>query len=162
MITLESEIEIAAPIERVFDLARSIDAHVDSSSDTQEIAVAGRTAGLIELGETVTWSAVHFGVRQRLTVEIVAFNRPHSFTDRMLSGAFKTMEHRHDFEQVGDRTLMKDRFCFEAPFGIIGTAVERLVLRDYMKRFLDTRNQRIKHIAESSEWERFLPPEDAP
>lgn len=156
MITLESEIEIVAPIERVFDLARSIDAHVDSSSATREVAIAGRTTGLIELGDTVTWSAVHFGIRQRLTVEIVAFNRPYSFTDRMISGAFKTMEHRHDFEQVGDSTLMKDRFRFEAPFGIIGTAVERVVLRNYMKRFLDTRNQRLKQIAESSEWERFL------
>lgn len=162
MITLESEIEISAPIERVFDLARSIDAHVDSSSATREVAVAGRTTGLIELGETVTWSAVHFGIRQRLTVEIIDFNRPYSFTDRMISGAFKTMEHRHDFEQVGDRTVMKDRFRFEAPFGIIGTAVERVVLQAYMKRFLDIRNQRIKHIAESAEWKRFLLPEDGP
>src|SRR5438046_2193900 len=42
---------IAAPPERVFDLARSIDAHQDSAEGTQERAVAGVTRGLIGLGE---------------------------------------------------------------------------------------------------------------
>jgi len=46
---------IAAPSERVFDLARSIDAHQDSAGGTQERAVAGVTRGLIGLGEEVTW-----------------------------------------------------------------------------------------------------------
>jgi hypothetical protein len=45
---------IAAPIETVFDLARSIDAHAASQSRHGEKAVAGRTSGLIEKGEEVT------------------------------------------------------------------------------------------------------------
>lgn len=45
---------IHAPIERVFELARSIDAHVDSAAATQERVVGGRTSGLIEEGETLT------------------------------------------------------------------------------------------------------------
>ena len=46
---------IAAPIDVVFDLARSIDLHVQSTAQTNERAVAGRTSGLIGLGEEVTW-----------------------------------------------------------------------------------------------------------
>jgi len=38
---IELEIRIAAPIERVFDLARSIDLHVDSTAGTGERAIAG-------------------------------------------------------------------------------------------------------------------------
>ena len=60
MVEIELETRINAPIERVFDLSRSIDAHLDSTSSTGERAIAGTTTGLIGLGETVTWSAVHF------------------------------------------------------------------------------------------------------
>jgi len=61
---------INAPIERCFDLARDIDFHQRSLTDTGERAIGGVTSGLIALGETVTWEATHFGVRQRLTVRI--------------------------------------------------------------------------------------------
>jgi hypothetical protein len=45
---------IAAPVERVFDLARSIDLHAHSVSSTGERALAGVTSGLINLNEEVT------------------------------------------------------------------------------------------------------------
>ena len=67
---------IDAPIERVFDLARSIDLHIKSTSKTNEQAVGGRTTGLIELGELVTWKASHFGLKQELTSKVVAYDRP--------------------------------------------------------------------------------------
>jgi len=59
---------IRAPRERVFDLARSIDAHQDSTRGTEEPAVVGVTKGLIGMGGEVTWEARHFGIRQRLTI----------------------------------------------------------------------------------------------
>jgi hypothetical protein len=77
---------IKAPIERCFDLARDIDFHTQSLSATEERAVAGRTSGLLELGETVTWEGRHFGIRQRLTSKITAYNRPHYFRDSMIAG----------------------------------------------------------------------------
>jgi hypothetical protein len=49
------ETVIRAPIERCFDLSRTIDLHMRSTEETQEIAVAGVTTGLIGLGEEVTW-----------------------------------------------------------------------------------------------------------
>ena len=64
---------IAAPIERVFDLARSVELHTDSTSSTGERAVAGVTSGLIRFGDEVTWRARHFGVWQSLTVRIMVF-----------------------------------------------------------------------------------------
>ena len=156
MINIRLETRIRAPIERVFDLSRSIDAHLASASRTKERAVAGRTSGLIGLGETVTWSAVHLGVRQKLTVEIVAFERPHSFSDKMISGAFKSMVHHHTFKAVDNHTIMSDEFDFEAPFGVIGRIVENLLLADYMRRFLEQRNREIKTLAEGEEWQRYI------
>jgi ligand-binding SRPBCC domain-containing protein len=93
------ETRIIAPIEVCFDLARSIDLHKVSLEHTNEKAIAGKTSGLIEKGEFVTWRAKHLGVNQQLTVEIIEMNPPDYFCDEMTKGAFKTMRHEHFFEQ---------------------------------------------------------------
>jgi len=147
---------ICAPRERVFDLARSIDAHQDSTEETRERAVGGVTKGLIGLNGEVTWEARHLGVTQRLSVRITAFDRPHHFQDVMISGAFKRMIHDHDFSDHPDGTLMNDRFEFESPFGILGKVADRLFLGGYMRRFIIRRNEVLKRLAESDEWSRYL------
>ena len=153
---IELETRISAPAERVFDLSRSIDAHMQSTKGTRERAVDGRTSGLIGLEETVTWEAVHFGIRQRLSVWITEFDRPHSFTDEMTRGVFQSMRHRHLFTSDGKATLMKDEFHFEAPLGMLGRIAEVVILTRYMTRFLELRNQSLKELAESNEWRRYL------
>ena len=162
MALIEVETRINAPIERVFDLARSIDAHASSTKNTKERAVAGRTSGLFELDETVTWEAKHFGVKQLLTVKMTAFDRPNFFEDRLIKGAFKSMTHRHSFQVDGDATVMKDEFEFQAPMGFLGRIAEKVFLTSYMKGFLVRRNEELKQMAESDEWRRFLPESHAP
>jgi ligand-binding SRPBCC domain-containing protein len=101
---------ITAPVERCFDLARDIDLHQQSLTHTAERAVAGRTSGRIALGERVTWEAVHFGVQQKLTVQITDYARPYYFVDEMIHGAFARFTHRHEFAAVDAGTLMIDDF----------------------------------------------------
>ena len=147
---------IRAPRARVFDLARSIDAHQDSTGGTEERAVAGVTQGLIGMNGEVTWEARHFGVRQRLTVRVTAFERPRYFQDVMISGAFKSMVHDHEFAEHPAGTSMSDRFEFKSPFGILGAIVDRVFLAAYMRRFIVRRNEVLKQLAESAEWGRYL------
>jgi ligand-binding SRPBCC domain-containing protein len=156
MAVIELSTVIRAPRERVFDLARSIDAHQDSTGGTEERAVAGVTKGLIGMNEQVTWEARHFGVRQRLTVRVTAFDRPKHFQDIMISGAFKSMAHDHTFADHREGTLMSDRFEFKSPLGILGAIVDRLFLAPYMRRFIVRRNEILKQLAESKEWSRYL------
>ncbi len=152
----ELYIEINAPIERCFDLACSIDLHQISTHKTKEKAIAGRTSGLVELNDTVTWQATHFGVRQKLTSKITAFERPFYFQDEQTKGAFKSFTHQHHFKQANDKVIMTDVFEFISPFGWIGRIFNRLVLTNYMKKFLTDRNQVIKEYAESRDWEKVL------
>ena len=147
---------ILAPRERVFDLARSIDAHQDSAGSTHERAIAGVMSGLIGRGDEVTWEARHFGIRQRLAVRITAFDRPRHFQDIMIAGAFRSMVHAHDFNDDRGGTLMRDRFEFESPLRFLGGIANRLFLTSYMRRFLERRNQVLKRLAESTEWQRYL------
>jgi ligand-binding SRPBCC domain-containing protein len=153
---IQLEIWIDAPIERVFDLARSIDAHMLSTDGTEERAIAGRTSGLIELGESVTWEARHFGIKQQLTVKIIAFDRPHLFGDEMVRGAFSCMRHTHRFTECKGGTLMSDEFFFTAPLGILGRIAEVLFLTRYIRNFLNKRSLCLKQLAESDDWQKFV------
>lgn len=147
---------ISAPIQRVFDLARSIDLHQDSNPESKEVAIAGKTSGLIELGETVTWKARHFGIYQKLTVKVIELESSRFFTDVMLKGAFKSMKHSHKFEAIDGGTDMTDHFEFESPLGYLGRIANSLFLKSYMTRFLKDKNDILKRIAESEEWEKYV------
>ena len=154
LIVLETNIH--APIRRCFDFARSLDLHMISTASTHEKAVGGRLSGLIEVGETVTWRAKHLGVYQHLTVVITAMDAPYSFTDKMVSGAFKKMEHQHLFEEKNGITLMTDTFYFESPFGPVGKAFNQFYLTNYMRRFLIERNLLIKSAAEGCDYDNLI------
>jgi ligand-binding SRPBCC domain-containing protein len=160
MARIELSTSIAAPRQRCFDLARSIDLHVSSTSATDERAIAGVTRGLIGLGEQVTWEAKHFGVRQRFTSKITAYEAPRYFRDEMIRGAFARFAHDHEFVSDGPKsTTMIDRLEFAAPGWLLGPVVDRMVLAGYLRRFLDARNDLIKRVAESNdEWTRYLSP----
>ena len=146
---------IAAPIAEVFDLARSIDLHQESTAQTHERAIAGRTSGLIGLGEEVTWEAIHFGIRQRLTARITRFDRPRHFRDSMVSGAFRRFDHDHDFVIDGQGTVMTDTFDYTAPLGLLGRLADGVFLKRYMRRLLARRNEVIRQVAEAGDGGRF-------
>jgi len=149
LITVKTEIEISAPIALCFDLARDIDMHTRTVwKHTRERAIDGVTTGPIGFGETVTFQATHFCVRQKLTSKITAFEAPLMFVDEMQRGAFKSLRHVHEFRTAGAATIMSDTLQFEAPLGLLGLAVERLILGRYMKKFLEHRNRQLKLLAE--------------
>ena len=148
--------EINSTIKVCFDLSRSIDLHKISTAKTNEEAIAGRTTGLINLNETVTWQATHFGLRQKLTSKITALERPKYFTDEQTKGIFKSIIHEHKFEQIGNKVIMTDIFEFQSPLGILGKIINKLVLTNYLKKLLVDRNQIIKEFAETEKWKEVL------
>ena len=156
---IELTIHIAAPRDWCFDLARSVELHTRSTASTGERAIAGRTSGLLALGDEVTWRARHFGVWQTLTSRITAYERPAFFRDSMVRGAFARLDHEHHFADDGrGGTVMRDLFDFAAPFGALGWVAERLILTRYLSRSLEARNREIKLVAESDAWRQFVPP----
>jgi ligand-binding SRPBCC domain-containing protein len=148
MTTINLTTEISASIETCFDLSRSVDIHILSTGKTNEKAIAGRTSGLCEAGDNITWEAKHFGITQNLVVEITKVEKPFFFEDKMLKGAFKSMRHEHHFKEADGKTIMTDTFEYEVPFWIFGEVFNKLVLKNYMRKFLLERNRVIKSIAE--------------
>ena len=160
MVTLEELTVIRAPIERCFDLARSVEVHLAGNVHCGEtaVALAGVTSGLVGMSQRVTWRAKHFGVWQHLTSEITAMQPPVYFQDAMVQGAFRFMRHDHLFRSLpSSQTEMKDVFCFAAPLPVLGRLAEIVLLRRYMRALLHERNAVLKQIAESSDWQTYLP-----
>lgn len=139
---------IKAPIQIVFDCARSIDIHQLSTAKTNEKAIAGRTSGLCELGDEVTWRAKHFGIYQTLSSKITKLKAPFYFQDCMVKGAFSFIKHDHFFEETNGVTEMKDVFTYGVPYGIFGKLFNKLILKNYMLDLIMERNRVIKEVAE--------------
>ncbi|GAA4846779.1 hypothetical protein GCM10023221_26840 [Luteimicrobium xylanilyticum] len=126
-------------VERLFDLALDVDAHVRSMPGSGERAVGGVTSGRIGLGETVTWSGRHLGVRFTMTAQVVELERPHRFLDVQVTGPFRSFVHEHVFERDGEETVMTDRILVASP--VLGRVAERLVLVPYLRRLIGRRGR---------------------
>lgn len=156
MPTIEVLTCINAPQARCFQLALSMDLHTISANQTQEKIIGGIRSGVLHLGDSVTFRAQHFGVWQTLTSKVTAFEAPVYFCDEMQRGAFKRMRHEHHFEAHDTGTLMRDVFEFASPLGWLGSIVDALVLKRYLRRFLVERGRVVKHYAESGQWREVL------
>jgi ligand-binding SRPBCC domain-containing protein len=154
---IELSTHIGAPIDRCFDLARSIDLHKISVKQTREEAVGGVTSGLLGLNQRVLWQATHLGVRQSMEVRISKFTPPFFFTDELVNGLFQSMIHDHFFYDIGNETVMIDHFYYDTPLGIIGEAANLLFFKGYLTRLLTQRNEIICEYAETNKWKDVLP-----
>ncbi|MFJ9383748.1 cell division protein [Peribacillus sp. NPDC101481] len=149
MPVIEYQQFIKAPVELCFDLARSVDIHTKTTAKTKEIAVDGVTEGLLEKGDTVTWEAIHFGIKQRLKAKVTLMEKPNKFVDIMVKGAFHSFIHTHQFIEEQGGTIMMDKFQYKSPFGPIGVLADKLFLEKYMRAFIVSRAKALKKIAEN-------------
>ena len=150
------ETKINSKIEICFDLSRSIDLHQISTARSKEKAIEGKNSGLINFDETVTWQAIHFSIKQRLTSKITKFQKPFYFRDEQVKGAFKYFIHDHNFEQSSNGVLMKDMFEFQSPLSFAGNLFNKIILTRYMTKLLTERNRVIKDYAETEKWKEIL------
>lgn len=148
MTTITLITKINAPINKVFDLARNIDIHQQSTAKSKETAIDGVVTGLINKGETVTWRGKHFGIYLTHKSSIPEMEFPCYFIDEMVKGRFKKFKHTHTFTENNGKTIMNDTIEYETPFGLAGKVFNRIILKDYLTNFIAERNYFIKHTAE--------------
>lgn len=149
MTTIQLTTEINAPIQIVFDNSRNIDIHQQSTSQTNEKAIAGVRLGLINNGETVTWRGKHFGLYFTHKSRITGMVFHTYFVDEMEEGKFKWFKHEHFFEEINGVTTMLDKLQYETPFGIIGQLFDYLFLKKHLTTFLLERNNVLKKVCKT-------------
>ena len=141
--------KINAPAAVCFDAARSVDAHVESARFSDErLVVPGKLTGYLEPGDLVCFEGRHFGVKQRFCARITQMERPKQFTDEMVTGAFKSMRHIHQFEENAGVTTMTDVLDWTTPLGALGRAADWLFLERHMAWFVRTKQATLKGMIE--------------
>src|ERR1700735_4923813 len=162
MIRIDETTTIEAPIQRCFDLSRSVEVHLlrNVHSGEQALAIDGLTSGLQGLSDRVTWRAKHFGVWHNLTNEVTAIEPPTYFQVTMNKGIFRSMQADHYLRTLPPGAPeMTAPFRIASPPPILGLLVEKLFPRRYMLALIRERNAVIKELAESSDWKFYLPKE---
>ena len=149
MTTIHLTTIIQASIKTVFDASRNIDIHQQSTSKTNEVAIAGVTSGLINLNETVTWRGKHFGFYLTHKSRITVMTFYDYFVDEMEEGKFKAFKHDHFFEEKNGVTIMTDKLQYETPFSIYGKLFDYLFLKKHLTTFLLERNNVLKKVCET-------------
>ena len=147
---------IAAPIDRVFDLSRSIFVHKQSMIKFNETVASGITTGLLSVGEVVTWKSKHLYKTRFFKLKVLDMNPPTSFTEVQIKGDFKSYKHEHFFKPVRNGTLVIDLFHFEIRYGKAGVLFNKVYLTNYIRTVLEHRNKFLKEYAESKKWESLL------
>ncbi|MGI4854083.1 MAG: SRPBCC family protein [Janthinobacterium lividum] len=155
--TLADSLLVQAPIERCFELSCCLElVHEELGMN----AVSGKTEGFVVGGDIVRWEGWQLGLKHFHVSHISGFERPVFMQDTMLDGRFKTFQHDHHFcQQAGaaPATLLQDELRFSLPFGALGGLVARTIMVPHIHKLMASRFARIKRIAESEDWRRYLP-----
>lgn len=104
---------------------------------------------MLELGDAVTFEAVHFGVRLRHAARITEFDRPRRFADEMERGIFAAFRHVHEFIEEGGFTRMRDVLEWRSPWGPIGRIADRLFVERHLRNYMARKQSALKQIAEA-------------
>ncbi|WP_417291085.1 SRPBCC family protein [Corallibacter sp.] len=133
---IKIETHINADQKLCFDLARDISIHEQSLKRASLKAVSGKTSGLLELNEWVSWEEKHFGIVQHLTLKISEFEKPILFTEEMEMGVFKRFKNEFYFSTLKEKTVLVNVLDFELPFGFLGKVLNKLFFKNYVKKLL--------------------------
>ncbi len=153
--TLRGDATVHAPIDRCFQLTCCI-ALVREELGMEP--VQGRTSGLVQANDTVRWEGWQLGMRHFHVTHISGYIRPVFLQDTMLDGRFRTFQHDHHLRALPDGTTqLQDELRFTLPFGPVGRATGRIVMVPHILRLMQKRFARIRRIAESDDWRRYLP-----
>jgi hypothetical protein len=144
---------INAPIDRLFDLVRSIEAH-EATSSIDGRAVVGKTSGLAVLNDITTWSARFFGLRFQIATRVSSFNPPYSIAENLERGLLLEFGHVYTLRVLESGLVeLEDQFIFCSP---LGAWLDALVLKPIMTRTMSARLNGLKELAETDGWKRFL------
>ncbi|HEY5639770.1 MAG TPA: SRPBCC family protein [Dehalococcoidia bacterium] len=104
----------------------------------------------IKPGFRIEYTIKWLGLPLKWVTLIEEYDPPRGFTDVQARGPYRSWRHSHSFEDLGDRTLMRDRVQYELPFGILGSAAHRLIVARQLERIFDHRARRIRRLFASA------------
>lgn len=156
MTTIRLTTWVNAPVERCFQLATSA---AMSSPVSESLPASGVRIGPLQIGDFIRWQMGLGKARleYRSRIDVI---RPCSYFREVMAaqGVFLYYEHDHHFARMDDGTRVRNEIRFTTRLGVLGRPLELTLFRTGLIQMLARRNARLKRIAESNEWQRYLDP----
>ncbi len=156
MPTLEFELVVPAPIERVWALYDDPPRGLTALCPPEAQAVVESADMPVQVGSRVVVSTVvPFRGRLKWTARIIEHRPPHAvvfgtearFVDEQESGPFAFWRHEHEFEAISAAsTRLIDRVTYRVGFGPLGWLADRLVVRRKLRAMFAHRHRRTLEI----------------
>jgi ligand-binding SRPBCC domain-containing protein len=153
---IEFNTHIKAPIERCFDLARSIDFHKISVGPVKEETVAGCTSGLIGPNQRVLMQSRIGSFRFSTELKITKFNPSFFFSYEVVDSTFQSIVHDYYFYDISEETVMVNHFYYKLRWGLLGEVINFLFLHNYLTKIITKRNDLLREYAETDKWKDVL------
>lgn len=155
---IEFNTHIKAPVERCFDLSRSIDFHKISLSPVlKEESVAGCTTGLIGPNQHALMQSRLWGMVFSTELKITKFNPPYFLSFEIADSNFQSAIHDYYFYDIGNETVMVNHFYYKLKLGLMGEIANLLFLEKYLVKVISQRNDLLREYAETNKWQEVLP-----
>ncbi|WP_442794713.1 SRPBCC family protein [Pelobium manganitolerans] len=87
-----------------------------------------------------------FGIKLNWMTEITTVCDKQYFIDEQRFGPFKFWHHEHHFKETKDGVLMRDELTYGMPFGVLGTAVNALVVGKQVRDIFTYREQAVTKL----------------
>jgi ligand-binding SRPBCC domain-containing protein len=98
----------------------------------------------MQSGTLIDYTVRATGFPVRWTTLITNYDPPHRFVDVQLKGPYSFWHHTHAFEAVDGGTMIRDIVQYVLPFGILGRAVHRLLVRRQLRKIFEYRQEFIE------------------
>ncbi len=98
-------------------------------------------------GMIITYKVHPFlGIPFNWITEITHVNKPFFFVDVQRSGPYKLWHHQHIFNKIDDGVEMIDIVHYTLPFGIIGSLVNFLAVKNKIHDIFEYRRKTLKNL----------------
>ena len=142
---LERELLLARPIDEVFSFfsrPENLQAITPPWLDFRMV----ETAHNLDCGALIRYRLRWRWLPIRWTTEITAWDPPHCFVDRQLSGPYALWNHEHWFHRHQGGTLMRDFVTYALPFGPVGGIAQTLLVKRDVERIFDFRADTMRRM----------------
>ena len=147
---------INAPIERVFNLSRSLALSKMAFKGGKEQLLSSSSANVVGAGETITLRAKHLGKTREITARLTDFTLPDGYTEEQIKGDMKSFRHEYHFKKVDNGTIMIDLLEYEGPRDLPGSIAAKFFLKSYFEKTVKKKNELVREYAESEKWKVVL------
>ena len=101
---------------------------------------------ILELGSRITVLGRRWGISQRMTTEVVAFEPGRLLTDEQRAGPFRSFRHTRIVDSFGESVRLTEKIEFEPPGGLAGLLMSASRIREGLAELSGYRNRAMADI----------------